>query len=105
MTDTAFSNVVKDLPSKWIDCEQTRSREKEVRATPHGIARATFRTWAQDDELGNDQRFSDRVAELCLHHKPQDGYNGAYERNKSFIRRREMMDAWAKYCFSLIKQY
>ena len=102
MTDTMFSNVVADLPTKWLDEEQGRLLEHEVRATMHGIARATFRTWAQDDRLGNDKKFDARTAELCLHHKVQDAYNGAYERNKSFIRRREMMSAWAEYCFSLI---
>lgn len=102
MSDAMFSRVVRRLPGKWIDTEQTRLREKEICATMHGIARATFRTWAQDDELGNDQRFGTRTAELCLHHKANDAYNGAYERNKSFIRRREMMSAWAEYCFSLI---
>lgn len=102
MSDAMFSRVVRRLPGKWIDTEQTRLREKEICATMHGIARATFRTWAQDDELGNDQRFGARTAELCLHHKANDAYNGAYERNKSFIRRREMMSAWAEYCFSLI---
>lgn len=102
MSGTMFSKVPHLLPTAWIDTEQTRLREEVVCATMHGIARATFRTWAQDDELGNDQRFDARTAELCLHHKPQDGYNGAYERNKSFIRRREMMSAWAEYCFSLI---
>lgn len=69
-------------------------------ATPHGTARASFRTWAQDDELGNDKRFSERVAELCLHHKLKDGYNGAYERNQAMKSRAEMMQAWADYCYS-----
>lgn len=71
-----------------------------MRPTQHGIARATFRTWSQDDALGNDLRFDARTAELCLHHKVPDAYNGAYERNSSMIRRREMMEAWAKFCFS-----
>lgn len=102
MSDSMISSIVKRLDGKWIDHEQSLRLEKEVRATMHGIARATFRTWAQDDRLGNDKRFDARIAELCLHHKIKDGYNGAYERNQSFIRRREMMEAWSKYCFSLI---
>lgn len=68
-------------------------------ATPHGLARATFRTWAQNDELGNDKRFSDRVAELCLHHSVSDAYRGAYERNEAMKSRTEMMQAWADYCY------
>jgi len=102
MSDSMFSNIVSRLPGKWIDRELSLKKEKEIRATMHGIARATFRTWSQDDVLGNDKRFDSRIAELCLHHKADDGYNGAYERNKSMIRRREMMEAWADYCFSKI---
>lgn len=103
MSDTIFSRVVRNLPTKWIDTEQSKNTEREVLATMHGIARATFRTWSQDDSLGNDKKFDARIAELCLHHKIQDAYNGAYERNQSFIRRRELMEEWAKFCFSKIK--
>lgn len=54
----------------------------------------------QDDELGNDRRFSDKIAELCLHHKVGDAYNGAYERNQAMKSRIEMMQAWGDYCAS-----
>lgn len=102
MSDSMFSNIVSRLPGKWIDEELSLKKEKEIRATMHGIAKATFLTWSQDDSLGNDKKFDSRIAELCLHHKINGGYNGAYERNKSIIRRREMMEAWADYCFSKI---
>ncbi len=103
MTDTIFSRVPMELPGgDWLDRDQTLQREEPVRATMHGIARASFRTWSQDDLLGNDKRFDPRIAELCLHHKINDGYNGAYERNRSFIRRREMMEAWADFCLSAV---
>ena len=59
-------------------------------------------TWSQDDSLGNDKRFDVRVAHMCLHHKQDDGYGGAYERQTMFLRRRELMEAWAEYCFSRI---
>lgn len=90
--------------SNWIDEQQTGALGYTVRPTLHGVARATFRTWAQDDTLGNDRRFDARTAELCLHHKVTDGYNGTYERNTSYLRRREMMTAWSEYCFSLIPE-
>ena len=115
-SDAVFSNAVKRINEyrtslrdedgrplpKWIDKAESLKRGKEVGITQHGIARATFRTWAQDDSLGNDRRFDARTAELCLHHKVTDAYNGAYERNASMIRRREMMEAWAEYCFSRV---
>ncbi len=101
-SDAIFSAVLKKMPHAWLDEVESTKRNKEVRATQHGIARATFRTWAQDDALGNDRRFDSRTAELCLHHKVTDAYCGAYERNASMIRRREMMEAWAEYCFSKV---
>lgn len=84
----------------YFDPNQVTRTGKPAIATSHGIARASFRTWAQDDELGNDRRFSDKVAELCLHHKIGDAYNGAYERNQAMKSRVEMMQAWGDYCAS-----
>lgn len=102
MTDTMISSVVRRVPGKWIDHEQSKKFETEIQATVHGIARASFRTWAHDDRLGNDKKFDPRVAEICLHHKTDNVYKGAYERNKSFLRRRELMTEWARYCLSSI---
>lgn len=83
----------------FTDEKELDSQGNPSLATPHGLARATFRTWAQNDELGNDKRFSDRVAELCLHHNVSDAYRGAYERNEALKSRTEMMQAWADYCY------
>ncbi|WP_277039677.1 tyrosine-type recombinase/integrase [Turicimonas muris] len=102
MSDTVFSRVPLELEGKWVDKAQSLNKGEEIKATMHGIARASFRTWSQDDRLGNDKRFDPRIAEICLHHKCDDGYKGAYERNKFFLRRREMMNAWAQFCFSKI---
>lgn len=86
--------------SEYVDPKLLDAKGLPRRVTTHGTARATFRTWAQDDELGNDKRFSARTAELCLHHKITDSYDGAYERNEAMKSRREMMQAWADYCYS-----
>lgn len=103
-----FSNIIEAINrksgKKWIDRAQSLKLGREVGITQHGIARSTFRTWAQDDELGNDKRFDAVVAELCLHHRIDDKYRGAYERNSFMRRRREMMEAWADYCFSKIEE-
>lgn len=107
LSDSMVSRLIKLSNRKghnWIDEAQSAKTGKTIFPTQHGIARATFRTWSQDDSLGNDKRFDERIAELCLHHKVKDIYNGAYERNQSFIRRREMMNAWADYCFSALKR-
>lgn len=103
MTDTMLGRLVKLTPGDWTDRAESLKRGKTVRPTQHGIARATFMTWSQDDSLGNDKRFDVRVAHLCLHHKLNDGYNGAYERQTMFRRRRELMEAWADFCFSKVK--
>lgn len=100
--DAMVSRMVKLTPGDWKDEAESVKRGVDVRPTQHGIARATFMTWSQDDSLGNDKRFDVRVAHMCLHHKQDDGYNGAYERQTMFLRRRELMEAWAKYCFSAV---
>lgn len=100
-----FSKILKSAKKRgitWLDEDQSKAKGRPIYATQHGIARATFRTWAQDDTLGNDQRFDPLVAELCLHHKVKDKYRGAYSRGKLMERRRELMTAWADYCFSKI---
>ena len=112
LSDNALLKQVKDIHNKainegragYFDPKETEKRGKTAIATPHGIARASFRTWAQDDSLGNDSRFSDRIAELCLHHKIGDTYNGAYERNLAMKSRQEMMQAWADYCLSQLEE-
>ena len=106
LSDAALKVVIRALhmqalekgESGFVDPKQKTKNELPAVATPHGLARATFRTWAQDDELGNDKRFSASIAELCLHHKIDDAYNGAYERNQALKSRAEMMQAWADYC-------
>lgn len=108
LSDTALRTVVLDMHTQsllsggkgYFDPNQVTRSGKPAVATPHGIARASFRTWAQDDELGNDLRFSDKIAELCLHHKVSDAYNGAYERNQAMKSRKEMMQAWGDFCAS-----
>ena len=105
-SDAIFSSIIIRLNkeasagSRWIDEEQSAATDEEVRATQHGIARSCFRTWAQNDSLDNDSRFDPQIAEICLHHKVDDGYGGAYNRNKFWVRRREMMQAWADFCLS-----
>lgn len=111
LSDGAFRSVIESMHMEslqrgeggFVDPKQKTKDGLPAIATPHGIARASFRTWAQDDELGNDRRFNERVAELCLHHKTGDAYNGAYERNQAMKSRVEMMQAWADYCLSEVK--
>ena len=108
LSDMSLRSVIHEMHTEsllngghgYFDPNQVTRTGKPAISTPHGIARASFRTWAQDDELGNDRRFSDKIAELCLHHKVGDAYNGAYERNQAMKSRIEMMQAWGDYCLS-----
>ena len=70
--------------------------------TAHGTARASFRTWALEREGGslNDER----IAELCLHHKPKSNLEGAYFRGNALDKRRALLDEWGDYCFSKCSQ-
>lgn len=112
LSDGSLIRLLKDMSAErllrcgkgYVDPKQLDSRGTPKRITAHGTARASFRTWAQDDELGNDKRFSARTAELCLHHKVDDAYNGAYERNEAMKSRIEIMQAWADYCYSEIEK-
>lgn len=108
LSDASLKSVIKKMHIEsllnggkgYFDPKQVNKSGNRCIATPHGLARASFRTWAQDDELGNDRKFSERTAELCLHHKASDSYKGAYERNEAMKSRIEMMQAWSDYCFS-----
>ena len=112
---TIFSTLIKNanearkavgLPI-WIDKAQTKERgkkDKPIIPTQHGTARGTFCTWALSDEYDNDQRFDSLVVEQALHHKIDKKYNGAYNRNKYLRRRRELMQAWADFCFSKVEK-
>lgn len=73
-----------------------------VRITQHGTARATFKTWAKDDELGNNQKFDQEAVEMCLLHSRKDAYRGAYDRSQLLKERRTVIDEWGAYCFSRI---
>jgi integrase len=60
--------------------------------TPHGF-RASFKTWAS--ECTN---FPREVVEAALAHVIGDKIEAAYQRGDLFEKRRQLMDAWAKYC-------
>jgi integrase len=60
--------------------------------TAHGF-RSSFRDWA-----GNETHFAREVAEHALAHVIGDKAEQAYRRGDALSRRRELMDAWARYC-------
>jgi integrase len=60
--------------------------------TTHGF-RSSFRDWAAE-RTG----FPAEVAEMALAHTIGDAVERAYRRGDLFAKRRQMMDAWAKFC-------
>lgn len=66
-------------------------RRMEVDAVPHGF-RSTFRDWSS--EVSD---FPNEVAEMALAHVIPSRVEAAYRRGDLLDKRREMMDAWAKY--------
>jgi integrase len=62
--------------------------------TTHGF-RSTFRDWAAERTS-----FTAEVAEMALAHAVGDKVEAAYRRGDLFGKRRQIMDAWAKFCAS-----
>ncbi len=60
--------------------------------TAHGF-RSAFRDWA-----GNETHFPRELAEHALAHVIGDKAEQAYRRSDALARRRELMDAWARFC-------
>jgi integrase len=60
--------------------------------TAHGF-RSTFRDWAAESTA-----FPTEVAEMALAHTVGAAVERAYRRGDLFAKRRQMMDAWAKFC-------
>jgi len=60
--------------------------------TAHGF-RSSFRGWAAE-RTG----FPHEVAEMALAHTVSDKVEAAYRRGDLFLKRRQLMEAWAKHC-------
>ncbi len=61
--------------------------------TVHGF-RSTFRDWA-----GEETSFEREVTEMALAHTVASSVERAYRRGRALEKRRELMTAWADYCF------
>jgi integrase len=60
--------------------------------TVHGF-RSTFRDWAAEQTS-----FPSEVAEMALAHTVSDKVEAAYRRGDLFEKRRELAEAWGRYC-------
>lgn len=62
------------------------------RTTVHGLARATFSTWANETSAGRPD-----VVEACLAHEEGNRVRASYNRARLNDERRELLKAWAEY--------
>ena len=60
--------------------------------TVHGF-RSTFRDWAAERT-----NFPREVVEMALAHAIESAVEAAYRRGDLFEKRRELADAWSRYC-------
>jgi integrase len=67
-------------------------RNAGYKATIHGF-RSCFKTWAEEQT-----HFPGLVIELSLAHKVGSAVENAYRRGDVIVKRRRLMEAWAKYC-------
>lgn len=67
-------------------------RMKRDDLTVHGF-RSTFRDWAAERT-----NFPSEVAEMALAHTVSDKVEAAYRRGDLFQKRRQLAEAWAKFC-------
>jgi integrase len=70
-------------------------RERNDTATVHGF-RSSFRDWAAEQT-----NFAREVAELALAHRVGDDTELAYQRGDLLRKRRQLAEAWGRYCASV----
>ena len=90
MSDMTIGAVIKRMNAKRDDTQRFRDPDGRS-ACPHGF-RSTFRIWAAEAS-----GYSRDVAEFALAHKLPDAVEAAYQRSTLFVKRAEMMQAWANF--------
>jgi integrase len=63
------------------------------KSTVHGMARASFSTWAYEAAGAREE-----IVEACLAHKEADRVRAAYDRSQHHAARRRLLQTWADYC-------
>lgn len=89
------SDLVFPAPREGTISDGTMSavlRRMGVPAVPHGF-RSTFRDWAAECT-----DFPNEMCELALAHSVGDKVEAAYRRGDMYMKRVQMMEAWAKFC-------
>ena len=79
-----------------IDKVQSEKAGRPIIVTQHGTCRTTFKTWSRTGE--NRKLLDEEAVELCMAHKLEDDYDGAYNRATLEPERRFVMEEWGKFC-------
>ena len=87
-----FPGQKRGKPLSSMALEMLLRRMKVEDATVHGF-RSAFRDWAAERT-----NFPREVAEMSLAHSVGDDVERAYRRTDLFQKRRQIIDAWARYC-------
>lgn len=96
ITNAAVEKLLKTICERrgFIDAKETERKKRPAYPTPHGTARASFRTWVE--ETGRNRT----AAERNLHHRTETSIGLAYNRTDYPDERRKLSQEWADYCFS-----
>ena len=92
--DFVFPGGIAGKPLSNMGMLALLRRMERADVTVHGF-RSSFRDWAAERT-----NFPAEVAEMALAHAVGDKVEAAYRRGDMFQKRRQMMDAWAKFCAS-----
>lgn len=110
VTETSLRNHLRRMSSAevaqgrlgWIDPNEYDNKGINRIAVPHGLARASFETWAINARLFNHPVYEQWLIEACLdHYSPK--YGGAYMRGYPLEDMRVIFEDWAEFCFSKVK--
>jgi integrase len=66
-------------------------RRMNLNVTAHGF-RSSFKDWASEETS-----FTEQVSEMALAHAIKDKTDAAYRRGDLFVKRRQLMTAWAEF--------
>jgi len=96
--DFVFSGGKKGKPLSNMAMLAVLKRMGRDDITAHGF-RSTFRDWAAERT-----NFPREVVEMALAHTIENKVEAAYRRGDLFEKRRQLMEAWARFCLTARQQ-
>ena len=90
--DFLFPGQREVRPLSYMSMTMALRRMKRGEATVHGF-RSTFRDWC-----GEETHFPREIAEQALAHVVGSAVERAYRRGDALEKRRQLMEAWSRYC-------